>query len=234
MSLAPDQLRAFDSLRSRLGQLSETLSLIHRDLHARDPLPSWPQIETLQASLSFALSQLNETMALNADVLKEAHVYPLPGFPGHKEGDTLMALLRKKLDTKPEEWIEEFTTDFKGDVVDGQGLERSEMNELWGWASSCSQGIVGPMLENEDFGDDFTMAEREAGVENLRTGLRRKLWEDESGDEDDEGDKMEEDVMPGKDAVEREEGVDPERKPVPLDAVLRFATTGVMPQRPNR
>lgn len=237
MSLDPERerLRALDTLRTRLGQLSETLSLIHRDLTTKDPLPSWPQLESLQASLAFALSQLNDTMTRPeySKVLKSAHVYPLPTFPGHKEGATLMTLLRKKLDTAPEEWIEEFTEGFKGDG--GEGLEREEMDELWNWAGGCSGGIVGPMLENDDFGDDFTLAEREAGVKSVRTGLRRKLWEEESGDEEeDEGERMEEDVMPVKEAVEREEGVDPLRKPLPLDTVLRFATTGLMPSMPNR
>lgn len=69
-------------------------------------------------------------------------------------------------------------------------------------------------------------------MENVRTGLRRKLWDEESGDEDEDAEKMEEDVMPEKKEVE--EGVDPELKPVPLESVLRFTTTGAMPVRPNR
>lgn len=228
MSLPIDQLRALDALRTRLHQLSDTLANISRDLVARDPLPSWPQIESLQASLSFTLGQLGDTMTQNAKTLKEAHPYPMTNFPGHTQGDTMMTLLRKKLDTRAEEWIEELTDGFH---AEGEGgLDRGELEGLWSWASSCSQGIVGPMLENEDFGDDFTLAEREEGVENVRTGLRRKLWEEESGEEDE--DKMEEDVMPEK--KEAEEGVSPELKPLPLESVLRFTTTRTMPVRPNR
>lgn len=228
MSLSSDQLRALDTLRTRLHQLNETLTNISRDLIARDPLPAWPNIESLQRSLSFTLGQLSDTMTQNAKTLKEAHPYPLGNFPGHTQGDTMMTLLRKKLDTRAEEWIEELTDDFH---ADGEGgLDRDELEGLWSWASSCSQGIVGPMLENEDFGDDFTLAEREEGVENVRTGLRRKLWDDDSGEEDE--DKMKEDVMPEKKEVE--EGVNPELKPLPLETVLRFVATGAMPTRPNR
>ena len=230
MSIPPDQLRSLDTLRSSLRQLNENLTSISNELVARDPLPSWPQMESLQSSLAFTLTQLNETMTLHAKALKEAHVYPTSSFPGHKEGNLMLTLLRKKLDVQGVEWVEEFTSDYTSEEG---GLEQSEMDELWGWASSCSQGIVGPLLENEDFGDDFTLAEREKGVENLRTGLRRKLWEEESGDEEDDGEKMEEDVMPERKEVE-EEGVDSDLKPMPLEGVLRFKTTGAMPTRPNR
>lgn len=231
MSLTPDQVRTFDTLRARLQQLLDTLNSISRNLINRDPLPSWPQLESLQSSLSFALGQINDTMTLNATTLKEAHVYPLPNFPGHKEGDTLITLLRKKLDTVGEEWVEDFSAEKRKGFTDDR-LNRTEIDGLWNWASTCSQGIVGPMLENEDFGDDFTLAEREEGVENVRTGLKRKLWEEESGDED-EDEKMGEDEMPAR-TREKEDGVDPELRPLPLEGVLRFVTTGAMPARPNR
>lgn len=232
MSLAPDQLRALDTLRTRLSQLSDTLSNTFRDLNTRDPLPTWPQMESLQSSLSFTLGQVSETLTLNAKLLKEAHVHPTSAFPGHREGDLMLTILRKKMDTQSEAWIGEYTEGFKADGENALG--RGELEGLWSWASGCSQGIVGPMLEDEAFGDDFTIAEREEGVENVRTGLKRKLWEEESGDEgEDGGEKMEEDSMP-EEKGEAEEGVDPEAKPLPLESVLRFVTTGAMPARPNR
>lgn len=229
MSLAPDQLRALELLRDRLAALSQTLANTDRDLRSRDPLPQWPQMESIQSVLGLSLGQLKETMSQFATIYKEAHIYPTSNFPGHREGDMLTALLRKKLDVQGEAWIKEFTEDYRGDDA---GLSREEYEGLWGWASGASQGIVGPMVENEAFADDFTLAETEEGVENVRTGLRRKLWEEESGDEDDEGDKMEEDVMPERKGVE--EGVDVDAKPLPLEDVLRFATTGALPARPNR
>lgn len=229
MSLAPDQLRALDQLRSRLAQLSETLGNTVRDIHAHDPLPTWPQMQSLQMSLSFTLNQVHETLKRNAKLLKEAHVYPTSSFPGHKESELAFLLLRKKLAPPGEAWLEEMTDGFHADGPDGYDSKESE--DLWSWAMGCSQDVVGPMLESEDFGGPFTFAEVEDGVENVRTGLKRKLYEEESGDEGDgEDEKMEEDSMP----EEKEEGVDPEMKPLPMEGVLRFVTTGAVPVRPNK
>lgn len=187
-------------------------------------------------ALAFNLQQLTETFNAHRQFLKEAHAYPLTSFPGHTQEGLLGQLLRKKLEPGVEDWIEEYTT--KG--VDGQqrvngapseGLSRNELRELWNSAAPTSQGIVGPMLEEDgEFGDDFTIAEREEGVENVITGLRRKL-DGESDDEDDEdGDEKMEDVIPSaKVAAEEEGGVDTSLPPLPLDSVLRFMTTGARP-----
>ena len=233
MSLSQDHLRTLDTLRMRLAQLNTTLTNIHSEILRHDPLPAWPQIENLQTSLSFVLSQLNDTMALNATTLKEAHVYPMPSFPGHKESNMIQMLLRKKLDVGSEEWITELTTGEKAKGLESGGLQRDELEELWSWAGEAMTSIVRPMLENDDFGGDFTLAEREEGIENVRTGLRRKLRDKEEESDEEDEDKMEGDVMPAE-KEETEEGVDPKLKVLPLEGVLRFVTTGAVPQRPNR
>lgn len=46
----------------------------------------------------------------------------------------------------------------------------------------------------EEAGDNYTLAERELGTQNVNTGLRRSLEEDESSEEDDEEDEEMEDV----------------------------------------
>ena len=139
--------------------------------------------------------------------------------------------------------MSEYTEDY-GAVVNGagSGLGSGVLKELWNSAAPMSQGIVGPMLEDDgEFGDDFTIAEREMGVENVVTGLRRKLdGESENEDQDDEveGDKME-DVMPtaNRKEKEQEEGVDSSLPPIPLDGLLRFMTTAATianPRPPDR
>ena len=187
-----------------------------------------------------------ETFNGHRQFLREAHAYPLTNFPGHTQENLLGQLLRKKLEPRVEDWIEEYAAkdegahQINGDKPAAGGLSREQLKELWSWAGETSNGIVRPMLEDEGaFQDDFTIAEREGGVENVVTGLRRKLdgdSEDEDDEDDEEGDKME-DVMSSAKAVgeEEEEGVDPDLTPVPLDSMLRFTTTGALPSiGPNR
>lgn len=174
--------------------------------------------------------------------LKEAHAYPLTNFPGHKQEDTLGLLLRKKLEPGVEDWIEDYTTKFeeKNEAPEG-GLSTTELKELWTFAGPTSASIIGPMLEEDGaMEDDFTIAEREGGVENVVTGLRRKLDggdsedEDEVDEEDEEGDKME-DVMPAVPKDAGEKGVDSTLPPKAIDEVLKFVSTGRLPAttRPN-
>lgn len=130
-----------------------------------------------------------------------------------------------------EKWIEEHTD--KTTPTNGtRGLKDEELRELWNWAAPTSQGIVGPMLEEDGaFGDDFTIKEREDGVENVVTGLKRKLdgeSDEEDEDEDEEGDEKMEDSMPAA-AEEVEAGVDPSLPPIPLESLLRFTVTGALP-----
>lgn len=113
-------------------------------------------------------------------------------------------------------------------------MRSEELRELWEWAAPTSAGIVGPMLEEDGaFEDDFTIAEREAGVEKVVTGLRRRL-DDEDEDEDEEEDEEEEeadkmeDVMSGvpSAAGPEEANIDPKATAIPLEGAFRFATIG--------
>ena len=185
-----------------------------------------------------------ETFNGHARFLKEAHAYPLTNFPGHMQENLLGQLLRKKLEPRVEDWIEEHT--IKGEregvaQVNGAaaGLGKDELKELWSWATMESSGVVGPMRDDDGaFWDDFTIAEREAGTENVATGLRRKL-DGESDDEDEDdvnGDKMEDVTPSSKTPTQDEAGVDTSLPPLPLDDVLRFMSTGAYPKTraPNR
>jgi mediator of RNA polymerase II transcription subunit 8 len=98
------------------------------------------------------------------------------------------------------------------------------------------------MEEDGALYDDYTIAEREGGVEKVFTGLKRNLDRDSEDDDEDEADGAEgesmEDVQPsaGVLAKEEEDGIDPSRPPMPLESVLRFMSTGLLPSggRPNR
>jgi len=92
------------------------------------------------------------------------------------------------------------------------------------------------MLEDDGaFEDDFTIAEREAGIDSVVTGLRRKLDEGEGGDGDEDGDESMamEDVVPNANGESNavEAGTDPALPAIPLDGMLRFMSNGVLPNR---
>lgn len=71
--------------------------------------------------------------------------------------------------------------------------------ELWNWAGRAANELA----RKHEWGGDFTLAEREAGVENVVTGLKRKLIDSDSEDgslESDEDDvKMEDNPLWGED-----------------------------------
>jgi mediator of RNA polymerase II transcription subunit 8, fungi type len=153
----------------------------------------------------------------------------------------LSLLLRKKLEPGAEDWIYEHTTkrqieqQANGTSKPDHGLKDNELRDLWSWASETSLDIVLPMSEDGGpMSDSYTIAEREAGVENVVTGLRRDLDRDSEEDDDEEDDDIDEngmeDIVPGGQSMENEEGIDPSLPPMPLENVLRFMTTGALPR----
>lgn len=192
-----------------------------------------PSLQSSAQALSFNLQQLLETFNQHGPLLRQAHAYPLPNYPGHIYEGLLTQLLRKKLEPRVEKWIEEHTN--TASTNGSKGLKDAEMRDLWKWAGPTSQGIVGPMLEEDGaFGDDFTIAEREGGLDNVVTGLKRKLdgESDDEDDEDDEENEKMEDSMPAAGGA-TEEGIDPSLPPIPLESLLRFTATGALPPELN-
>ncbi|KAI7263131.1 hypothetical protein KC345_g9219 [Hortaea werneckii] len=183
-------------------------------------------------NLARAQDAMNEFGAF----FRAAHAYPLPSYPGHEKEMMLGMLMRKKLDPKTDDWVTQYskspeTIEENGDV---SKLNMDDLRDLWDYAGPAENGIVRDMLENDAFGSLFTMAEQEDGIENVKTGLRRKLFEDDSDEEDEDAEekgdeKMEEDRLPEKLAPPPEPGVDPSLPPMRLETVLRFITTGAMP-----
>lgn len=114
-------------------------------------------------------------------------------------------------------------------------LTNDQWEDLWNWAGPEGNRIAREMGEDA-FNDVFTLAEQEDGIEKVVTGLRRKMWESEDEESGDEEEKMDVDVA--KVAVEKvpevvrrmqREGVDESRSAMPLEALLRFTSTGAEP-----
>jgi len=123
---------------------------------------------------------------------------------------------------------------------------KEDVEELWKWAKDWI-GMRVAKYALEEGGDNYTVEEREGGIENVNTGLIRKFEEDEeSGEEEDE------EVGEGEGGVEvdvtsarrtstgqvefgmgevkgiREQAKKREGKVRRVDEILRFATSGVV------
>lgn len=158
-------------------------------------------------------------------------------------------LLRKKLEPKVEDWAAEGRQIATEATEQGRnnGYTQSNLNELWNWAG---------MAANEDarkhtWGGNYTLAEKELGVENVVTGLRRKLKEDpDDSSEEEEDDQEAVETVPNPDEMEivcvygkdSGDGVDfdirreseyrptePNMDALPINDTFRFLMTGLAP-----
>jgi mediator of RNA polymerase II transcription subunit 8, fungi type len=188
-------------------------------------------------------------MLQHHDFLKSLHAYPLPSFPGHEKEGVLQMLLRKKLEPQAEKWVAQYSSPKDGESTNGVengapegGMKSQDYAKLWDWAGETVSHLHMEFMD--DMESDYTMAEKEQGIENVVTGLKRKLnvglGDDDSDEEDEDED---EDVE--KEEKEKEEakmetvaseppsvaepGVDPSLPPMKLEMVLKFMTTGQLP-----
>lgn len=122
---------------------------------------------------------------------------------------------------------------------DASTLSEHDRNELWEWAPSAANAEA----RRQKWGADYTLAEKEMGIDRVVTGLRRELvvppdedmGEDEEYEEDDEddgegaGDQMDlVEVPPKPDEVQTDAGARAAASaaPMPLAVIQRFMTTG--------
>jgi mediator of RNA polymerase II transcription subunit 8 len=208
-----------------------------------------PELQTAASNLGSNLQNLAATLSSQRQLFSTQHAYPLGSFPGHAQGPLLEQLLRKKLDPRAEDWISESLFSNKkardGKVTGQDGssiaLSAEDTTALWSWAGTATSEMRMEMEDAGSFRDDYTLAERQAGISSVVTGIRRKLGrdldsedEDEDNDEDeDEDENMEvkdEEMKDGHDAedgavtIASREGFNVALPPIPLDTLLRFAT----------
>lgn len=146
-------------------------------------------------------------------------------------------LLRKKLEPPVENWVDQGRTI----GAEKTGKDAEELDELWKYAGDWIGARVAKYAM-EDSKDMYTVEERAIGIENVNTGLRRKLEDDESDeDEDDDDEDAEESGTLGVTAARRTSMGQMEfemtgvPKPIPngkaktVEEVLKFATSGFDP-----
>ncbi|KAL1961078.1 hypothetical protein VTO42DRAFT_4966 [Malbranchea cinnamomea] len=252
---SPDHLKALEQTRQRLVQLTQSLGSLVHSINQNDPLPPWSSLQSQASILSNNLVSIAQLLHEHRDTLASMVAYPTPQFPGRTEAGMLSQLVRTKLEPKVEEWVARGrsvgsqTAPGATDTAtwareNAKTLTADELRELWRWA---------PLEANEEarrrnWGGEYTLEEKEMGLENVVTGLRRKLVEEdeeegESEEGEEEGGEGGEMEVVGEHAGPAGGGVNSdisrERKHVPsapvstampLNDVFRFMMTGATPK----
>ncbi|PLN82951.1 mediator complex, subunit Med8 [Aspergillus taichungensis] len=180
-----DQIKALEQSRQRLVQLTHSLASLIASLNQSDPLPSWPSLQSQATILSNNLLSISEHLSENQPLLSSLVAYPGPDFPGRTQAPTLEQLLRTKLDPRVEDWVargrrravpdtNSNNNNNGGDGVtadNDNNLSEHDLAELWHWAPVEANREA----RQRDWGGDYTLEERQGGVANVVTGLRRVL-----------------------------------------------------------
>ncbi|KAJ5465079.1 uncharacterized protein N7458_000765 [Penicillium daleae] len=252
--LTSEEYKVLEQSRQRLVQLTRSLGSLVSSLEQGDPLPPWSSLQSQASIISNNLISVTEHLSDHRDLLSSIVAYPGPEYPGRTQENMLQQLMRTKLDPRVEDWVARgriagtesspSALDFSRTIPNPSAavntstkqLTEPELKELWEWA---------PVEANQEarqrnWGGHYTLEEREAGIQNVVTGLRRQLEDDDASEDEDEGDEDE-----GEDEMEvvgvhrkSSGGIEFDIAPhharavepvVPLDKILRYMTTGHMP-----
>ena len=115
-------------------------------------------------------------------------MHPSANFPGRTQENVLMQLLRKKLEPNVEEWVErgrEAAAEATPEGINAMEVMWADMRE---WCLERTKAYI-----IEEANDVYTAEERAAGVETVKTGLRRNLDEESDEEEEEEEDEDEDD-----------------------------------------
>ena len=234
--LAPEQFKSLEEIRQRLLSLNASLGALRTDLATTSSLPAWSSLQSHANLISSNLQQINTSLSEHQDLLASTIAFPSMQFPGRHQADVVQMLLRTKLEPDVEEWVEQGQKHAKDVNTSTTILRDHDREELWQWAPSAANDEA----RKQKWGADYTLAEVQAGVEKVITGLKRELIEppldDEMEDEDEddfeeeeeegEEEAMEVDVKPDASTLARPVAVDTGPKQMPMESVHRYMTTG--------
>ncbi|TPX17225.1 uncharacterized protein E0L32_003343 [Thyridium curvatum] len=234
LNLTQDELKALESTRGRLSQLSNSIASLKNDILHSHPLPNPSSLQASAYILQQNMASLLEVYSQHADLFQRVAVHPSTNYPGRTQEGILMQLLRKKLEPDVEDSVDgarsaalaagigpesfagrsggkqgaaggnhnydsdEDDEDEDEDEEDSEDDENAPrepagLGEVWASAREvCVERVT--QYVTEEGNDVYTKEERERGVENVRTGLRRNL-DEESEDEDDDDDEDEDEEM---------------------------------------
>ncbi|TAQ83392.1 hypothetical protein B7494_g8287 [Chlorociboria aeruginascens] len=227
-TLSQEDTKALEQTRQRLFQLTHNIGSLRASVLSANPLPPWSSLQSSASILSTNIKTLTDYLSAHSDLLSRAVVYPQTNYPGRTQEALLGHLLRKKLEPAVESWVEEGRAAQEGGVP---GSVTDGVDELWRWAGEWIGGRVAQYAMGEGV-DVYTVDERENGIENVNTGLRRKLEEDDtSGDDDEDMEGVVETSVQKAGSKQAEYGTgevkkNPNGKVRSIEEILRFATTG--------
>ncbi|KAI1479134.1 hypothetical protein K445DRAFT_18906 [Daldinia sp. EC12] len=199
LNLTQDEFRAIEQTRQRLSQISSSIASLKSDVFISNPLPNLESLQTHTEVLQSMIQSLISVTSPAAEIFSRIAVHPSTNYPGRTQEMVLQRLLRKK----PEPDIATSMDEGRNLVAaltphsDSQGLTgtstspakgpEEELESIWNSVRDFCEERMRDYVINE--GDDmFTEEERERGIENVRTGLRRSLEDDEEEeDEEEEG-----------------------------------------------
>ncbi|KAI1464395.1 mediator complex, subunit Med8 [Daldinia caldariorum] len=201
LNLTQDEFRAIEQTRQRLSQISSSIASLKSDVFLSNPLPNLESLQTHTEVIQSMIQSLISVTSPAAETFSRIAVHPSTNFPGRTQEMVLQRLLRKKpepdIATSMDEgrnMVAALTSQpASQDITTGasspgaaKGPEE-ELEKIWNAVRDFCEERMRDYVLNE--GDDmFTEEERERGIENVRTGLRRSLDdEEEEEDEDEEG-----------------------------------------------
>ncbi|KAK0748023.1 mediator of RNA polymerase II transcription complex subunit 8-domain-containing protein [Apiosordaria backusii] len=223
LNLQPEDLKHLDLLRNRCATLSLNLSNAHRNMALTYPLPSRESLQASAAIIQTSLRSLQSILSENTELFQRIAVHPSTNFPGRTQLDFLSSMLRKKpepeIETKMELALEKARQsgidastlvskrrgggrdmddddDEDNDYGEGDDAGDEPTNEQWADCLYIFEGSLRDYIQVQEQ-KSYTVEEQEMGVENVRTGLRRNLLEEESESEDEEDEEEEEEEGDG-------------------------------------
>lgn len=164
-------------------------------------------LQSHAAIISQNLNTVSAHYTTHSHLFSSLAVFPYPSFPGKTQEPLLGQILRKKLEPEVEDWVNAGLEECMPAPVGDGGKRFEAQMELWNWAGRAANELA----RQHEWGGDFTIAEREAGVENVVTGLRRKLIDSDS--EDGSSESYENDIKMEGGAV-RENDDEKKKKPI--------------------
>ncbi|KAK1767116.1 mediator of RNA polymerase II transcription subunit 8 [Phialemonium atrogriseum] len=107
LDLSQEELKAIESTRGRLFQLSNSIGSLKNDIYKSNPLPTPASLQASAFILQQNLASLQKVIAENTDLFQRVAVHPSTNFPGRTQEPVLLQLLRKKLEPDIETWVEQ-------------------------------------------------------------------------------------------------------------------------------
>ncbi|KAI1374287.1 mediator of RNA polymerase II transcription complex subunit 8-domain-containing protein [Hypoxylon crocopeplum] len=215
LGLEPGDFKALEQTRQRLAQISSSIGSLKADVFASNALPN---LDSLRASADILQKNIDSFIEVTTDrseLFSRVVAHPTTNYPGRTQELALTQLLRKKPEPDIATIMDEGRSAGAGLVPvyksGGLGAARGRDSDdddddaekqrvegeadgpgkdlRMGWNSSrsfCKNRLYEYVVGEGD--DPFTEEERQRGVENVRTGLKRTLEYDEDEDEEEEDD----------------------------------------------